>query len=61
MATLRDLEATLINKDVTMLPEMYHDDINVQMLVHEFALFKDPVKSIQDAVNILQQMHPVSL
>jgi hypothetical protein len=61
MATLRDLEATLINKDVTMLPEMYHDDINLQMLVHEFALFKDPVKSIQDAVNILQQMHPVSL
>ena len=60
METLQHLEETLICKDASLLPDTYKDDIDTTMLHHEFALFKEPVANVEDAVSILQQMNPVS-
>lgn len=59
MTLLNELESTLTKKNATMLPDVYKDDIDVHMLGHEFALFKEPLNTIKDAVHALQKMHSV--
>ena len=57
MHVLEQLEDALLTKNAAAIPDIYKDDIDIEMLHHEFALFKTPTQTVSEAVGILQKMY----